>query len=137
MGGCDAQEHGRPREAKPQEARRQGPLTKEGTRNNPDAPDKHPNAMRQALTQDKSFLPLSFREREMSTNFFCANSFKSIRIFEKGLAGRGGWREEILPMPEIQTSFLCPFSYATPLGEGEHNSGIYFAVFRALLVDKP
>ena len=25
-------------------------------------------------------------------------------------------------MPEIETSFLCPFSYAT-LGEGEHNSG--------------
>ena len=29
-------------------------------------------------------------------------------------------------MPEIQTSFLCPFSYAT-LGEGEHNSGDQFS----------
>ena len=36
-----------------------------------------------------------------------------VRSFEKGLAGRGGWREEILPMPEIQAPFLCPFSYAT------------------------
>ena len=33
-----------------------------------------------------------------------------VRSFEKGLAGRGGWREEILPMPQIQTSFLCPVS---------------------------
>ena len=28
-----------------------------------------------------------------------------------------GWREEILPMPEIEASFLHPHSYA-PLGEG-------------------
>ena len=36
------------------------------------------------------------------------------RSFEKGLAGRGGWREEILPMPEIQASFLCPFFLCHP-----------------------
>ena len=41
-----------------------------------------------------------------------------LRSFEKGLADRGGWREEIFHMPEIQASFLCPFSYA-PLGEGD------------------
>ena len=41
------------------------------------------------------------------------NEDETLRSFEKGLAGRGGWREEILPMGEIQTSFLCPFSYAT------------------------
>ena len=40
-----------------------------------------------------------------------------LRSFEKGLADRGGWREEIPPMPEIKASFLYPFSYA-PLGEG-------------------
>ena len=44
------------------------------------------------------------------------------RSFEKGLADRGGWREETLHMPEIQASFLCTFSYA-PLGEGGHIAG--------------
>ena len=39
------------------------------------------------------------------------------RSFEKGLADRGGWREDILRIPEIQASFLYPFAYA-PLGEG-------------------
>ena len=48
-----------------------------------------------------------------------------IRSFEKGLADRGGWREEILHMPEIGASFLYPFSYA-PLGEGGHISGELF-----------
>ena len=33
--------------------------------------------------------------------------------FREGVGGhRGGWREEILHMPEIQASFLYPFSYA-------------------------
>ena len=41
----------------------------------------------------------------------------TIRGFEKGLADTGGWREELLPMPEIEASFLHPFSYS-PLGEG-------------------
>ena len=31
----------------------------------------------------------------------------------KGLPDRGGWREEILPVPEIQASFLQPFSYSS------------------------
>ena len=31
---------------------------------------------------------------------------KFLRSFEKGLADRGGWREEILPVPETQASFL-------------------------------
>ena len=35
------------------------------------------------------------------------------RNFEKGLAERGGWREEILPTPEIQASLLHPFSYSS------------------------
>ena len=34
------------------------------------------------------------------------SSIVLIRSFEKGLAGRGGWREEILQRPEIQASFL-------------------------------
>ena len=42
--------------------------------------------------------------------------------FEKGLADRGGWRQEVLPKPEIEATFLHPFSYA-PLGEEGHNSG--------------
>ena len=29
-----------------------------------------------------------------------------IRSFEKGVADGGGWREEILPVPQIQASFL-------------------------------
>ena len=45
-----------------------------------------------------------------------------IRSFDKGLADRGGWREEILHMPEIQASFLYPFSHPS-LGEGGHISG--------------
>ena len=32
--------------------------------------------------------------------------------FEKGLADRGGCREEILPLQEIEASFLYPLSYA-------------------------
>ena len=52
----------------------------------------------------------------------------SIRSFEKGLADRGGWREEILERPEIQASFLYLFSYA-PLGEGGHISGDVFGFF--------
>ena len=32
-----------------------------------------------------------------------------VRGFEKGLADRGDWGEEILPMPEIQASFCTVF----------------------------
>ena len=42
--------------------------------------------------------------------------------FRKGVGGQRGWREETLQRPEIQPSFLYPFSYA-PLGEGGHISG--------------
>ena len=52
----------------------------------------------------------------------------NIRSFEKGLADRGGWREEILQRPEIQASFLYPFSYAH-LGERGHISGELFGLF--------
>ena len=52
-------------------------------------------------------------------------AFTSFRSFEKGLADRRGWRKEILPIAEIQASFLYPFSYA-PLGEGGHISGERF-----------
>ena len=57
--------------------------------------------------------------------------------FRKGLAGRGGWREEILPMPEIQTSFLCPFSYATLRRRGTQFWGSICAVFGDFLVANP
>ena len=50
------------------------------------------------------------------------------RSFEKGLAGRGGWREEVLTTPEIQASILYPFAYAT-CREGEHNSGHQFSLY--------
>ena len=65
------------------------------------------------------------------------NLVEIIRSFEKGLAERGGWHEEILHRPEIQASFLYPFSYA-PLGEG----GTYFwrtfwALFGGLFVANP
>ena len=60
-----------------------------------------------------------------------------IRSFEKGLADRGGWRKEILHMPEIQACFLYPFSYA-PLGEGGHISGEPFLLqFGGLFVANP
>ena len=59
-----------------------------------------------------------------------SNRNGTIRSFEKGLAGRGGWREEILPLPEIQTSF-CGLFPIPPLGEGEHILGSIFAVFVA------
>ena len=52
----------------------------------------------------------------------------TIRSFEKGLADKGGWREEVLHVPEIQASFLYPFSYA-PLGEGGHISGELLGLF--------
>ena len=35
-----------------------------------------------------------------------------------GLADGGGWREKILPMPEIQASFLHPFYYPPPYEKG-------------------
>ena len=50
----------------------------------------------------------------------------SFRSFEKGLADRGGWRDEILHMPEIQASFMYPFSYAP---KGGHTSGKRFWLF--------
>ena len=57
-------------------------------------------------------------------------------FFEKGLADRGGWREEIPHMPEIQASFLYPFSYA-PLGEGGHVSGELFWLFLGVCLPPP
>ena len=52
----------------------------------------------------------------------------SLRSFDKGLADKGGWREETLQRPEIQASFLYPFSYA-PLGKWGHISGELFGLF--------
>ena len=49
----------------------------------------------------------------------------NVQKFRKGLAVRGGCREEILPMPEIEASFLYPFSYAF-LGEGGCLTGELF-----------
>ena len=56
------------------------------------------------------------KETGVSKTPGCQHPLKNERSFEKGLADRGGWREEILHMPGIQASFLYPFSYA-PLGE--------------------
>ena len=54
-------------------------------------------------------------------------------VFEKGLAVRGGCREEI-PLPEIEASFLYLFSYAR-LGEGgTHYWRLFGAVFGRLFV---
>ena len=39
---------------------------------------------------------------------------RSMRAFEKGLTDRGCWHGGILPMPEIQASFLHPFSLFLP-----------------------
>ena len=58
-----------------------------------------------------------------------AKRIPKIGSFEKGLAVRGGCREEILPMPEIEASFLCLFAYAAPLGEGGHIAGELFGLF--------
>ena len=45
-------------------------------------------------------------------------------------AQRGGWRKEILPMPEIQAFFLHPCSCVLPSGEGGRIFGeLCFAVF--------
>ena len=63
-----------------------------------------------------------------------------VRSFVKGLGGRGGWHEEILPMPEIQASFLCPLFHVTLKRRG-HNSGDQFLIindaFWALLATNP
>ena len=48
----------------------------------------------------------------------------TIRSFEKGLADRGGCREEILPMPEIEASFQYPFPMP-PRKRGTH----YWRIF--------
>ena len=53
---------------------------------------------------------------------------RTIRSFEKGLAARGGWREEILLVPDSDL-FLCPFSYATLRKRGTQFWGSSFAVF--------
>ena len=71
---------------------------------------------------------LYYGQRPIRTRPLC-----KIRSFEKGLADRGGWREEILPMPEIEASSLHPFSYA-PLGEGGHISGEPFWRFWGVCV---
>ena len=39
---------------------------------------------------------------------------------------RGGWREEILPVPEIQATFSATILPIPHLGEGGHNSGEHF-----------
>ena len=44
----------------------------------------------------------------------------SFRRPDKGLAGRGGWRKEILPMPEIQTCLLPLVSDAPDIRRGTH-----------------
>ena len=61
-----------------------------------------------------------------------------IRSFEKGLASRGGWREEVLPMAEIQASFLYPFPYASLVRRtGTHTWRTFGALFGGLFVANP
>ena len=57
-----------------------------------------------------------------------------IRSLEKGLADGGGWREEILPMPHVQASFMHPF-FQFPPNEGRRTQfwEPSCAVFSALL----
>ena len=61
----------------------------------------------------------------------------NFRGFEKGLADGGGWREEILPMPEIQASFLHSFSYPSFRRRGTLSGDLFLAAFWALLVANP
>ena len=60
-----------------------------------------------------------------------------VRGFEKGLAERGHWREEIRPMPEIQVSFLHPLSYSSLRRRWTQFWGTIFAAFGALSVANP
>ena len=52
-----------------------------------------------------------------------------LRSFAKGLAERGGWREEIFAVPEIETPFLHAFSYAPLRRRGRHFWRTFWAVF--------
>ena len=62
-------------------------------------------------------------------------SFLSVSGFEKGLADRGRWREETLPMPVVQTSFLQNFPM--PFEEkGNTILGTFFAVFWPKTIQK-
>ena len=54
----------------------------------------------------------------------------------KGLADGGGWREEILPMPQIKASFLHLFHFLLMTRRTQF-WGPFFAVFWALLVANP
>ena len=59
-------------------------------------------------------------------------------VSKKGLVDRGGCRADILPMPEIEASFLNPFPMSPPFGEGGHISGErVLSVFGGLLVANP
>ena len=64
-------------------------------------------------------------KRSMTSEFPEFWKGEEIRSVEKR-GYEGGWREEILPIPEIQTSFLCPLSYATPRRRGTHFWGSIF-----------
>ena len=55
----------------------------------------------------------------------------------KGLAVRGGCREEILPMPEIEASFLCLFFLCPLRRRGTHYWRTFRAVFGACLSPTP
>ena len=65
----------------------------------------------------------------MKTSLICSDT--RVGRFEKRLAGRGGWREEILPVPEIQTQrfrpLFCTLFPMPPLEKGEHHSGNEFS----------
>ena len=47
-----------------------------------------------------------FQDGNGNGNF---EKINSLRSFEKGLADRGGWREETLERPEIRAFFIVPF----------------------------
>ena len=91
---------------------------------------KFPNfIVMEFLRKKNSVLPLqnaNFINIVVSASLTNGTYFTRLfRGFEKGLADRGGWSEEVLHVPEIQASFLYPFSYAF-LGEGGHISGGFF-----------
>ena len=78
-------------------------------------------------SEDIFYLFSSQKKSRFASDLLRRGNRASFRSFEKGLADRGGWCEEILHMPEIQVSFLYPSSCAT-LGEGGHISGELFGL---------
>ena len=59
---------------------------------------------------------------------WCCRGGHVVQKFRKGVGGQRGLSRRILPMPEIEASFLYLFPYA-PLGEGGHIAGAFSGLF--------